>query len=115
MTEPTGPFAASLLTGDIAWVQAVPGVLRAVLVNRPELMLVAVRFDAGAVGAPHAHPHVQASHVAEGAFDVTIDGVTARVGPGASFIVAPNLVHGVVALEAGLLIDAFAPCRDDFL
>jgi quercetin dioxygenase-like cupin family protein len=78
-------------------------------------MLVAFRFEAGAVGAPHQHPHVQSSYVAEGAFDVTIDGATTPLGPGTSFIVAPNLVHGVVALEAGLLIDSFAPCREDFL
>jgi hypothetical protein len=29
--------------------------------------------------------------------------------------VAPNLVHGVVAVEKGLLIDTFTPRRDDFL
>lgn len=100
---------------DAAWVDAAPGLRRAVLSSRPELMLVAVRFEGGAVGAAHSHPHVQASFVAEGAFDVTIDGTTTRLGPGASFVVAPNLVHGVVAIEPGLLIDAFAPWRDDFL
>lgn len=108
-------ITAPLLSDDGAWTQTAPGVHRAVLASRPELMLVAFRFEANAVGAPHSHPHVQASYVAEGAFDVTIDGVTERVGVGASFIVAPNLVHGVVALEAGLLIDSFSPCRDDFL
>ena len=110
-----GPIGASLLTNETAWIDAAPGVRRAVLVSRPELMLVAVRFEAGAVGTPHQHPHVQASYVAEGSFDVTIDGATSRLDRGASFIVAPDLVHGVVALEAALLIDAFAPCREDFL
>ena len=115
MTETSGMFAPSMLTDDVAWTDAGPGVRRAVLASRPELMLVAVRFEAGAVGAPHAHPHVQASLIAEGAFDVTIDGSLRRLGPGASFVVAPDLVHGVVALEPGLLIDAFTPRRDDFL
>jgi quercetin dioxygenase-like cupin family protein len=55
------------------------------------------------------------SYVAEGAFDVTVDGVTTRLDAGSSFIVAPNLVHGVVALEKGMLIDTFTPRRDDFL
>ena len=100
---------------DAEWVDAALGVRRAVLSSRPELMLVAVRFEAGAVGSPHSHLHVQASYVAEGTFDVTIDGATTRLGQGASFVVAPNLVHGVVALEPGLLIDAFTPQRDDFL
>lgn len=109
--EPTMPQVPA----DADWVDAAPGVRRAVLTSRPELMLVAVRFEAGAVGAPHAHPHVQASYVAEGSFDVTIDGATTRLERGASFVVAPNLVHGVVAIGPGLLIDAFTPRRDDFL
>lgn len=113
MTE--DPAVVTPIPDDAAWVEAAPGVRRAVLASRPELMLVAVRFEAGAVGAPHAHPHVQASFVAEGAFDVTIDGATTRLGQGASFVVAPDLVHGVVAIGPGLLIDAFTPCRDDFL
>lgn len=103
------------LPEDIVWTEAAPGNHRAVLSHRPELMLVAFRFEAGAVGALHSHPHSQVSYVAKGTFDVTVDGVTTRLGPGSSFIVAPDLVHGVVALTPGLLIDTFTPRRDDFL
>lgn len=55
------------------------------------------------------------SYVTEGSFDVTVDGVTTRLNAGASYIVAPNLVHGVVAFEKGLLIDTFTPRRDAFI
>ena len=103
------------LPDDVVWTELAPGNRRAVLAVRPELMLVAFGFDKGAVGALHSHPHTQVSYVAEGEFDVTVDGRTTRIGAGGSFIVAPNLVHGVVALEKGLLIDTFTPCRDDFL
>jgi quercetin dioxygenase-like cupin family protein len=103
------------LPEEAAWTEVAPGNRRAVLSHRPELMLVAFRFEAGAVGAPHSHPHTQVSYVAEGTFDVTVDGVTTRLGAGSSFIVAPDLVHGVVALTPGLLIDTFTPRRDDFL
>jgi quercetin dioxygenase-like cupin family protein len=97
------------------WVTVAPGNRRRVLVSRPELMQVEFAFDAGAIGAPHAHPHVQASYVAEGQFEVTINGETAVLGTGASFIVPPNVVHGVKALTAGRLVDCFTPRRDDFL
>ncbi|UPA26696.1 cupin domain-containing protein [Shinella oryzae] len=97
------------------WTEVAPGNRRAVLSERPEMMLVAFSFEEGATGAPHSHPHTQVSYVAEGTFDVTVDGATARLGAGSSFIVAPNLVHGVVALTKGLLIDTFTPRRDDFL
>ncbi len=105
----------SSMMEDAAWVEVSPGNRRAVLSHRPELMLVAFSFDKGAVGALHSHPHTQVSYVAKGAFDVTVDGETVTLHDGASFIVSPNLVHGVVALEDGLLIDTFTPRRDDFL
>lgn len=103
------------LPEDTVWTEVAPGNHRAVLSHRPEMMLVAFRFEEGAVGALHSHPHTQVSYVAEGAFDVTLDGVTTRLEQGSSFIVAPNLVHGVIALKKGLLIDTFTPRRDDFL
>jgi quercetin dioxygenase-like cupin family protein len=67
------------------------------------------------VGAAHFHPHIQASYVAEGSFEVTIDGRTEVLKQGGSFIVPPNLVHGVKALEKGRLIDTFTPHRAEFL
>ena len=103
------------LSEDTNWIDVAPGNRRAVLSERPEMMLVAFSFEPGAIGALHSHPHTQVSYVAEGSFDVTVDGVTQRLDAGSSFIVAPNLVHGVVALEKGLLIDTFTPRRDDFL
>lgn len=103
------------LPENTVWTEVAPGNRRAVLSERPEMMLVAFSFDEGAVGALHSHPHTQVSYVAEGLFEVTVDGTTTRLGSGSSFIVAPNLVHGVVALEKGLLIDTFTPRRDDFL
>ena len=92
-----------------------PGNTRRVLIHTPELMQVEFGFDKGAVGALHSHPHIQVSYVAEGAFEVTIDGQTAVVGTGGSFIVPSGLVHGVLALEKGRLIDVFTPLRADFL
>ena len=34
---------------------------------------------------------------------------------GDGYYVAPNLPHGCVCLEAGVLIDTFTPMREDFL
>jgi quercetin dioxygenase-like cupin family protein len=91
------------------------GVRRRIRLHLPELMVVEIAFEPGAVGALHSHPHVQTSYVEEGAFDVTIDGETRRLGKGGCYIVPPNAIHGVRALEKGVLIDVFAPRRDDFL
>lgn len=91
------------------------GSSRRVILSLPELMLVEFVFEAGAIGALHSHPHVQTSYVAEGRFEVTIDGITQTIPAGGAYIVPSGKLHGVRALSAGRLIDSFTPRRDDFL
>jgi quercetin dioxygenase-like cupin family protein len=100
---------------DEGKVTQLDGSTRRVVLDLPELMLVEFTFVKGGIGALHSHPHVQSSYIAEGTFDVTIDGVTQRIGAGGAYIVPSGLVHGVVAIEAGKLVDSFTPRREDFL
>ncbi len=58
---------------------------------------------------------MQSSYIAEGRFEVTIDGRMETLSAGDGFIVPSNLVHGVKALEKGRLVDTFTPHRSDFL
>jgi len=97
------------------WVEVGPGNSRRVLVYTPELMQVEFTFEEGVVGALHSHPHVQASYVAEGRFEVTVAGHTEVIAQGGAFVVPSGLVHGVRALERGRLVDSFTPAREDFL
>jgi quercetin dioxygenase-like cupin family protein len=92
-----------------------PGLRRQILGHGPDLMMVRVEFEPGAVGALHHHPHRQAAYIASGRFEVTVGDERAVLGPGDCFFVAADRVHGVVALEAGTIIDAFTPAREDFL
>ncbi|WP_299819256.1 cupin domain-containing protein [uncultured Jannaschia sp.] len=96
-------------------VDADPGVRRQILADAPELMVVAFRFQDGAEGKPHHHPHVQSTFVQSGRFRFTVAGETRELGPGDSLVVPPDAVHGCTCLEAGTLIDNFTPRRDDFL
>ena len=111
MTE-TRLFSAP---GEKPWTPTSDGNRRRVVLHTDELMIVEFGFDKGGVGALHSHPHVQSSYVAEGRFEVTIDGKTEIVEAGGAFIVPSGLVHGVKALEAGRLVDTFTPHRSDFL
>ena len=97
------------------WTPTSDGNRRRVLLHTDELMMVEFGFEKGGVGALHSHPHVQSSYVADGRFEVTIDGNTEIVEKGGAFIVPSGLVHGVKALEAGRLVDTFTPQRADFL
>ena len=91
------------------------GVVRQVLSDSPELMVVSFSFKEGGQGALHNHPHVQSTYVKSGSFRFEVDGDTFEVGPGDSFVIPSNAVHGCLCLKEGELIDCFAPRRDDFL
>jgi quercetin dioxygenase-like cupin family protein len=106
---------ALFATAEDGKVTQLDGSSRRVILDLPQLMLVEFTFEAGGIGALHSHPHLQTSYVAEGTFEVTIDGEMQTLGPGGAYIVPSGLVHGVKALTAGRLIDSFTPRRDDFL
>lgn len=97
------------------WEPTPDGNRRRIVVYTDELMLVEFAFEKGGEGWLHSHPHVQSSYVAEGSFEVTIDGRTETLHAGDCFIVPSGLEHGVKALEKGRLVDSFTPHRADFL
>lgn len=96
-------------------VDAGNGVVRRVLADSPELMLVEFRFKEGGIGAPHNHVHVQSTYVKSGKFEFTISDKSFTVSAGDAFVIPSNAVHSCCALEAGVLVDTFTPRREDFL
>lgn len=80
-----------------------------------KIMMVNVHFDKGGVGVMHNHPHTQVTFIAEGKFEVTIGDETKIIKKGDSFFVPSNVMHGVVCVEEGMLVDVFSPMREDFL
>jgi len=112
MDRSGNPFAAD---AAIAWSDSAPGIRRKVLCYDDGIMLVRFAFEAGAVGLEHSHPHKQCSVIESGVFEVTIAGDTKRLRAGDSYLVAPDLRHGAVAIEAGVIVDVFSPARADFL
>jgi quercetin dioxygenase-like cupin family protein len=105
-------FVRSIAT---PWQTTEPGVRRQVLGYGPDLMMVRVEFEQGATGALHHHPHRQVSYVAAGRFEVIVDGERAELAAGDCFFVDAERVHGVIAREAGTLVDVFTPARAEFL
>lgn len=91
------------------------GVSRKILAYDKDLMSVEVRFEKGAIGATHSHPHTQISYVLAGSFEATIGDQTMIISKGDTYITPPNAPHGVVCLESGALLDIFTPMRKDFL
>ncbi|WP_316805696.1 cupin domain-containing protein [Pedobacter agri] len=100
---------------DLDWDDLGGGVKRRVMPFDDNLMLVKVAFEKGAIGTIHNHPHLQLSYVAEGSFEVSMGDDKKILNEGDVFFAPSNVFHGVVCLEAGLLIDIFNPHREDFL
>ncbi len=91
------------------------GVIRRILAYNDDMMVVENTFSKDAVGALHSHPHTQITYVKSGKFEFTIDGEKHIVTEGDTLLKTDGVVHGCVCLEAGVLLDIFSPCREDFL
>ena len=100
---------------DVPWEPMGIGVKRKVMAHDEKLMLVKVEFATGGIGAMHQHHHSQATHVESGVFEVEIGGETKTLRAGDAFFIPSNVLHGCICIEAGVLIDAFSPMRQDFI
>jgi quercetin dioxygenase-like cupin family protein len=76
---------------------------------------VIVEFQAGGVGATHAHPHEQTTYVLSGRCRYHVNGVERELGPGDVIVVPGDAQHGMTATEATVLFDTFTPPREDML
>jgi quercetin dioxygenase-like cupin family protein len=100
---------------EVEWQPAGEGVKRQIFGYDEKVMLVKARFEQGGIGSPHSHPHSQVTYVDSGVFQMTIGDETRIIRKGDGYYVPPNVTHGVICLEAGMLVDAFSPIREDFL
>lgn len=100
---------------EITWEDVGNGVKRQVFGYDNKVMLVKAQFEKGGIGLLHQHPHSQVTYVESGEFEMTIGEEKKIIKKGDGYYVPPNIIHGCICLEAGMLVDAFSPCREDFL
>jgi quercetin dioxygenase-like cupin family protein len=100
---------------EIAWEDLGGGVRRKIMAYGDQLMAVYLEFKKGAVGALHAHPHVQAAFVRSGSVQVRIGEEYRVLGAGDFYYIPSGVEHGSLALEDSVVIDIFSPMRQDFL
>jgi quercetin dioxygenase-like cupin family protein len=109
-------FNKTLVQDDeIAWEKVDAKIKRKIMSYNEDLMLVKVAFEQGGIGAIHKHPHLQISYIANGIFEITIDGEKKTLKEGDVYFVPSGVLHGAICLESGILIDVFNPMREDFL
>jgi unsaturated pyranuronate lyase len=100
---------------DILWQQPDVKIKRQILGYNEQVMMVKVKFEKGGIGTMHKHPHVQVTYVESGAFEMTIGDEKKIIRKGDGYFVPPDVLHGCVCIEDGMLIDCFTPMREDFV
>lgn len=97
------------------WMTSGPGAQRRILCENEELMMVEFRFEKDGQGLWHNHPHTQTTYVSSGSFQFTVGDETKILNPGDAMLIPPHAFHKCLCLEAGILLDAFTPRREDFM
>ena len=96
------------------WETVWEGVKRKILAYEKDLMLAVFEFKKGSIGTLHKHPHKQVGYLVKGSFEFTINNEKKILKTGDSYLILPNIEHGVLALEDSVLVDVFTPYREDF-
>ena len=80
-----------------------------------KLLLAEHEMTKGWAGSVHSHPHDHIVNVVRGHLKVICGDATFEVCRGDSFVVRGGVDHGATAIEDSLLVDAFTPCRQDYI
>lgn len=107
--------SAFQVNNELPWQNVGNGIYRQMFGHDDKIMMVKIKFDKGAIGALHEHFHSQVTYVESGVFEMSIGSEKRIIRKGDGYYVTPHVVHGIVCLEPGMLIDVFSPCREDFI
>jgi quercetin dioxygenase-like cupin family protein len=62
----------------------------------------------------HSHMNEQVSIMLEGIFELTLNGVSIRFGPGEVIVIPSHAKHSGLAITDCRLLDVFYPVREDY-
>ena len=99
---------------DIKPVFAFQGIARRTLNWGEQAMLLQNNFNAGSSVPEHAHSNEQISYVVEGSLVVEMSGTTYTLNAGDSILLPSNVSHSAAAPSGAVVIEVFAPPREDF-
>ncbi|MFZ3209538.1 MAG: cupin domain-containing protein [Geobacteraceae bacterium] len=86
---------------------------RARFIHSDQMTFAHWNFKSGAVLPEHSHHHEQVATCILGEFDLTINGETRTLTPGAVVIIPSGAPHSGAARADSYMIDVFCPVRED--
>ena len=78
-------------------------------------LMASIKLSEGAIIPQHQHLHEQTGFLISGNLEFIIDGDIFIAGPGDSWTILENILHGVEALEESIIVETFSPVREDYL
>jgi len=84
-------------------------------VHTENLTIARLEIAKGAVVPEHSHVNEQVATVERGSLQFRIGGQELVVAGGQSVAIPSNVPHSVVALEDTIVVDIFAPRREDWI
>jgi len=103
----------SITLADLPVKEIFPG-LRARLVHTGRVTHSWVEVDEGASFPEHRHPHEQIVSVIEGTLELTVQETTHQLTRGTVFVIPPDVPHSGRGVTRCVVLDAFAPVREDY-
>lgn len=95
-------------------IEQIPGIRRRTMATTERMMLCEFTVSKGGVVPPHSHMHDQCGYVVSGKIEFTIGDVKRVCMPGDTYGVPGGLIHSATALEETLLVEIFAPPREEY-
>ena len=94
-------------------IASAPGVIRRTLISGDKLTMLRVELEAGACVPEHVHPHEQIGTVISGRVTMRIGAESREVDAGGCYLIPGDLPHEVTAITPAVIIEGFAPVRED--
>ncbi len=95
--------------------ELLPGVELRTVAHGDRSLMGLFRIGSGAVIPVHDHPQEQTGYLVSGRLEFIVDGRTVVAEPGAAWNLPAGTPHGARALEDCLVVEVFAPVREDYL
>jgi quercetin dioxygenase-like cupin family protein len=106
----------TFIEGDeVKQVEMAPGVLRRTLGHGGQMLMAEFELAAGSEVPMHTHTHDQVGYVVRGGLRLTIRDEVRTCMAGDSYYIPGDVPHRGVTVEDALVIDVFAPPREDYL
>jgi quercetin dioxygenase-like cupin family protein len=110
MSAATLPF-----TWDDVKKEQINDLMKRQAIHGESMTICRMEMQPGCVVGTHSHHNEQISMVEKGSVKFTVDGQDVVLKAGEVLQIHSNRVHSALALEESVLVETFAPRRDDWI